>query len=230
MTKNEADLIGSEQFLQRFVDNDLSRTERVQLLMRIGRDEDLRDRLVELEQIAAAGSRLPRTAVPADFVARVMERTAPTRSWGQRLQRVFWTTHTVQWNLASALGAACVALLITGAAVTFDRSEHTGPSAAPTVTPSSRVLVRFIVLQPSAQTVGVAGDFNGWDPLQTPLEPTSGGAWTVTLPLEPGRYAYMFVVDGTQWIADPFAEEQQDDGFGLRNAVLDVRSEAGSSL
>ena len=34
----------------------------------------------------------------------------------------------------------------------------------------------------------------------------------------------MFVVDGTQWIADPFAAEQQDDGFGSRNAVLDVRS------
>ena len=67
-------------------------------------------------------------------------------------------------------------------------------------------------------------------PAETPLEPVSNGAWTVTIPLEPGRYEYQFVVDGEQWIADPFAVEQNDDGFGSRNAVLDVRPSAGASL
>ena len=33
----------------------------------------------------------------------------------------------------------------------------------------------------------------------------------------------MFVLDGQQWIGDPFAAEQNDDGFGSRNAVLEVR-------
>jgi hypothetical protein len=33
----------------------------------------------------------------------------------------------------------------------------------------------------------------------------------------------MFVVNGEQWIADPFAVERSDDGFGSQNAVLDVR-------
>ena len=78
--------------------------------------------------------------------------------------------------------------------------------------------------------VQVAGDFNGWNPARTPLEQVSSGAWTVTLPLEPGRYEYMFVVDGQQWIADPFAAEQSDDGFGSRNAVLEVRPQTGTSL
>jgi hypothetical protein len=32
----------------------------------------------------------------------------------------------------------------------------------------------------------------------------------------------MFVVDGTHWIADPLATEEIGDGFGSRNAVLDV--------
>jgi 1,4-alpha-glucan branching enzyme len=76
--------------------------------------------------------------------------------------------------------------------------------------------------------VSVAGDFNGWNPSQTPLEPSAGGAWTVTLPLEPGRYEYMFVVDGQNWIADPFAAERTADGFGSENAVLDVRPQAGT--
>ena len=156
-----------------------------------------------------------------------MERTAPRRSLGQRPRETLWTPRALQWNLASALGTVCVALLIAGAAVTLDRAGQPASSLIPavaTTAPSTRVLVRLVMLQPGAQTVGVAGDFNGWDPLQTPLVPTTGGAWTVTLPLEPGRYEYMFVVDGTEWMADPFAEEQQDDGFGLRNGVLDVRS------
>ena len=66
--------------------------------------------------------------------------------------------------------------------------------------------------------------------MRTPLEQTSGGAWTVTIPLQPGRYEYMFVVDGKEWIADPFAVEQSDDGFGSRNAVLDVRPPVEASL
>ena len=233
MRNNEADVIGSEELVQRFVDNELSSAERVQLLRQLGRDGALRDRLIELEQVAAGAGRLSRPVVPAGFVADVLERTTPTLSLGQRLREMLWTRHAFQWNLAGALGTVCVALLIAGAAVTLDRSGQPASISVPAVTtaePSTRVLVRLVMLQPDAQTVGVAGDFNGWDPLQTPLVATTGGAWTVTLPLEPGRYEYMFVIDGTQWVADPFAEEQQDDGFGLRNAVLDVRSTLESSL
>jgi 1,4-alpha-glucan branching enzyme len=92
------------------------------------------------------------------------------------------------------------------------------------------VLVRLVVVRPDARIVQAAGDFNGWNPTQTPLEQTSDGAWTVTLPLEPGRYEYSFVVDGEQWIGDPFAAEQSDDGFGSRNAVLEVRAPEAASL
>jgi 1,4-alpha-glucan branching enzyme len=78
--------------------------------------------------------------------------------------------------------------------------------------------------------VQVAGDFNGWNPARTPLEEVSAGAWAVTIPLEPGRYKYMYVIDGRRWIADPFAAEQYDDGFGSQNAVLEVRPPAGARL
>lgn len=48
------------------------------------------------------------------------------------------------------------------------------------------------------------------------------GMWTATLPRKPGRYQYMFVFDGKQWIADPLAGEASGDGFGVENAVRDV--------
>ena len=70
--------------------------------------------------------------------------------------------------------------------------------------PESKILVRLVLLQPGAQSVAVAGDFNGWNPEQTKLEWSEGGMWTVTIPLKPGRYQYMFVIDGKQWIADPW--------------------------
>jgi hypothetical protein len=40
----------------------------------------------------------------------------------------------------------------------------------------------------------------------------------------------MFVVDGEDWIVDPFAVEQSDDGFGAQNAVLEVRPPTELSL
>ena len=86
----------------------------------------------------------------------------------------------------------------------------------------AKVFVRLVLLQPGARSVSVAGDFNGWNPGQTQLERSEGGMWTATIPLKPGRYQYMFVIDGKQWLADPLAGEASGDGFGSQNAVLDV--------
>ena len=54
----------------------------------------------------------------------------------------------------------------------YDRPDVTPQRAA------SPVLVRLVMLQPGARSVQAAGDFNGWDPASTPLEPTTSGAWT----------------------------------------------------
>ncbi len=69
--------------------------------------------------------------------------------------------------------------------------------------------------------MSVVGTFNGWDPQAHPLDgPDRDGVWRVRLPLRPGRYRYMFVVDGIRWLADPAALAQEDDGFGRRNSLL----------
>jgi Glycogen recognition site of AMP-activated protein kinase len=229
-------MTGSELLMQRFVDQELSAEERVQLLVRLGRDEELRQRVVALERLSLGVSQLPRPVVPDGFVAQVLAKTtAPAPSWWSRAAASLWTPHVFEWNLAGA--ATCVALLAVGGVIAGigTRSSSTTPSVPPAPVAASaapsheRVLVRLVVVHPGARTVQAAGDFNGWNPTETPLEQVSNGAWTVTIPLEPGRYEYQFVVDGEQWIADPFAVEQNDDGFGSRNAVLDVRP-AGASL
>jgi len=75
---------------------------------------------------------------------------------------------------------------------------------------------------PAAVTVAVAGTFNRWDPGSHRLAgPGPDGLWTITLPLPPGRYEYLFLVNGTDWVLDPGASAT-DDGIGGRNSVLVV--------
>jgi hypothetical protein len=230
--KNEPHMTDSERLVQRFVDQELSAEERVRFVARLGRDEALRQQVIELEQLALNVTRLPRPMVPEGFVAAVMERTAPATSaqsaWST-LMDAFWAPRDLRWNLASAVAVGCLALLVVAgflARTPAPTADGIATGSSTVSTDSSTVFVRLVVLQPNAKIVQVAGDFNGWNPMRTPLERISDGAWAVTIALRPGRYEYSFVVDGDQWIADPFAAEENDDGFGSRNAVLDVRPPA----
>jgi len=150
------------------------------------------------------------------------------------LADAFWAPRDLRWNLAGAVACLAILGIVVGrlALKPGELASTPGaggaPAAAVAAAAPSSVLVRLVVLQAGARSVQVAGDFNGWNPARTSLEQISNGAWAVTIPLKPGRYEYMFVVDGQQWIADPFAAEQSDDGFGSRNAVLDVRPLSGA--
>jgi Glycogen recognition site of AMP-activated protein kinase len=216
-----------DALVQRFVDQELTAEERIAFVARLGRDEALRRRTIDLEQLVLHATRLPRPVVPDTFAANVMERIATPSPW-RTLLDTLWTPHAFRWNLAGAMAAASLAAIVVATLLTRSGSK---PAIAPS--PPSATLVRLMIVEPGAKTVQVAGDFNGWNPMHTSLEQISDGAWAVTIPLKPGRYAYMFVVDGQRWVADPFAAEQKDDGFGSRNAVLDVRppdARAGSAL
>ena len=222
----------NEQLVQRFVDQELSAEERIQFVVALGRDHALREHVLELERLVLDVARIARPGVPDGFVMRVMERTRPSaRSsetiW-ERLIDAFWAPRALRWNMASAVAVGCIALVAIGLRMAPAARLRTTPSKSATAVSATletrpHMLVRLVVIRPGARLVQAAGDFNGWNPSLTPLEQTTNGAWTVTLPLEPGRYEYQFVVDGEQWIGDPFAAEQNDDGFGSRNAVLDVR-------
>lgn len=74
-------------------------------------------------------------------------------------------------------------------------------------------------------TIAIAGDFNNWDPQANILQDSDGdGIWTATLKLPPGRYEYMFVLNGEKWLPDPNALRYVKDGFGNRNAILEVNN------
>jgi hypothetical protein len=82
--------------------------------------------------------------------------------------------------------------------------------------------VRFEFTLPNAvREVALVGDFNGWDTDATPMiRQGTDGTWSARVPLEPGRHAYAFVVDGQRWVVDPLAPQTDDSGFGPTNAVV----------
>ena len=77
--------------------------------------------------------------------------------------------------------------------------------------------VRLQLSNPSAHSVAIAGTFNSWQPELAGK--TASGAWVKEFDIAPGRYEYMFVVDG-QWVADPNAQEFIPNPFGGQNSVL----------
>jgi 1,4-alpha-glucan branching enzyme len=77
--------------------------------------------------------------------------------------------------------------------------------------------VRLELSKPGAQSVAIAGSFNSWQPEQASA--TGNGSFAKELTIAPGRYEYMFVVDG-QWMADPNAKEFTPNPFGGQNSVL----------
>jgi hypothetical protein len=73
-----------------------------------------------------------------------------------------------------------------------------------------------------AKKVLIAGDFNNWSPMSTPMvNHGKPGEFYMSLPLRPGRYRYRFVVDG-KWMTDPHNKYVEVNQFGELNNVVDV--------
>lgn len=73
----------------------------------------------------------------------------------------------------------------------------------------------------NASSVMLAGDFNNWSSMSTPLVSPRPGTWVAKLPLKPGRYRYRMIVDG-RWVTDPFNQYVQANEFGELNNVVEV--------
>lgn len=221
-----------ELLIQRFLDHDLTPEERAAFIQAVDADPVLRRQWLNLEMVAAEAARLPKLTPSRKFLNELKANVAPPApSRWDRVWATVTTPRTLEWNLAGAMAAACLVLVAVAGLLTMvpEQIVEVPVVMAPAQTiaigakpEEPKVFVRLVLLQPGARAVSVAGDFNGWNPARTPLERSEGGMWTATIPLKPGRYEYMFVIDGKQWIADPLATEAATDGFGAQNAVLDV--------
>lgn len=131
----------------------------------------------------------------------------------ERLAESLWTARQVSFRFRPAYGvlaAAAVAALVAFLPYSWRAPVNTSPIAAATSEP--QFFVQFRLQDTTASNVRLAGSFTNWQP-QYELHQTAPGLWTITLPLALGVHDYVFVVDGQQWIPDPYAPHV-DDGFG----------------
>ena len=73
----------------------------------------------------------------------------------------------------------------------------------------------------NANSVALAGDFNGWNEDANALKQNLSGLWLTEIKTPPpGRYQYKFFVDGKRWTEDPSNGLKVSDGYGGLNSLL----------
>ena len=72
------------------------------------------------------------------------------------------------------------------------------------------------------QSVGVVGDFNGWNTESDVLTLGDDGVYALDVALAPGRYHYKYVLDGKEYISDPGNPLNETDGYGGTNSIMEV--------
>jgi len=174
-----------------------------------------------LKEIITSLNSLSTQPAPADFTKNIMAKISREEiqiqsSWMDRIKKQV-SIPRLSFRLA---GAAAAAALIVFFAFTFIFNAPDTLSIC-----SAEVQFSLRINDNKAHTVAIAGDFNGWSPQANILEDSDeDGIWIGTLKLEPGRYEYMFVLDGEKWFPDPNALRYVKDGFGNKNAILELNN------
>jgi Glycogen recognition site of AMP-activated protein kinase len=195
--------------LQALLDGEIDPARARQLLAALP-EAERREALALLAIVRTANAE-PRPTPSPGFAERTMAQVRSRRPPRPSLSR--WLLLPRVSPLGALAGAAAAAFLALAVA--------RFPAPARGSAPETARVVRLVLAAPDARVVRVAGDFNGWHADATPLRRGPDGRWTVELPLDSGRYQYMFVVDG-RWVTDPSARARADDGFGGENAILEL--------
>jgi hypothetical protein len=121
----------------------------------------------------------------------------------------------VRITIRPAYALAAVALV---AAILISPSAWRVPGVVPPSIAAAPPLFVQFRLEASASSVQLMGSFTGWE-RRHDLHETAPGLWSITVPLAEGVHDYAFLVDGQQWVADPYASQVRD-GFGGINSRL----------
>ena len=164
------------------------------------------------------------------FDARVMDEVLRSPSGARERIESLLRPRTFRVSPLLALAAGMLFAVSIAGSVLYvlpsrDRSAQTARVAQGEVVraASGSPMVQFGFVAPHASSVALVGDFNNWDPKATPLRAAStGGVWSVEVPIQPGRHLYAFVVDGTVWRPDPAAPQATGEDFGEPNSALTV--------
>jgi len=237
-----------EQLLQRFLDQELSMDEEREALHQIADDPEMRSLLRFDIKVQQSMNRSYDDAssfdVPDDFTDSVMhaihaaDETVPEESRQQKEDNVMWLhkltkLRTLSYRPVYGIAAALVILAFTFVLMMNGPAPEQAPQTADlkqsykvqeaSQAGSNKVLTRFFYVNGDAHSVAVAGDFSNWEPVPLNKQEIDGKkVWTGLVTLHRGENRYMYVIDGQKWVTDPLAPIHQNDGFGNRNAIINL--------
>jgi hypothetical protein len=143
----------------------------------------------------------------------------PRRGVIGRLTALLWAPREIAIRPLYALGVAAAVVMLAWLPWS---SQRPAPGVLAVTGPAEpQVFVQFR-LDAAASRVQLAGSFTNWEP-RYELRQSGPGVWTITVPLSEGVHDYAFVVDGGQWVPDPYAP-QIGDGFGGTNSRIALLS------
>ena len=82
---------------------------------------------------------------------------------------------------------------------------------------------RFVLFEPAANQVELAGSFTGWQ--RVPMRRAgSSGYWEINIQVPPGEHRFAYILDGDRQMADPTLSASEKDDFGGQNSILSVEA------
>lgn len=90
---------------------------------------------------------------------------------------------------------------------------------------NTKVPYRFVIYQPDATRVEIAGSFSGWRSI--PLKKVgTEGYWETVQEVSPGEYRLCYIIEGDKRIPDPTILAREKDDFGGENSILEVMNKS----
>lgn len=224
------------ELFRRYLDGELSGGEEQKVLHMIADDPDMRE-ILQLErslfQTFSSDPDPESFEVPDRFSDSVMARisasdeemdsgTAQISTGRSFFQPKLYAIRPVTAAAAAVLLIFSFGFLLADQFSAGQAAEEGQPQIQQIVEHSeSEVWIRFVYFDEEAESIAVAGDFSDWEPIDLNREMMgSHQVWTGMVPAQRGEHSYMFVKDGEEWVTDPLAEFQREDGFGNKNAVI----------
>jgi len=80
---------------------------------------------------------------------------------------------------------------------------------------------RFLLFEPTARQVELAGSFTGWQ--RVAMQPVGiHGYWEIHIQVPSGEHRFAYILDGNRRMADPSLPASEKDDFGGENSILNV--------
>ena len=216
-----------QKYIDMYYDNELSPDQKEDLFDHLEKCEECSEIFVDIENIEKELYTIPKLLPPDNFVTKIMH-SLPEKSrefmWKERIKEKIMSPVALRINLALI---TVLLLFIAIRPWIFKGQYYKQNNIRESISKKYEdnvINARFYLSLPvnsnHIESVSVVGDFNGWDVNAFKLKYKGDGIWEGTFPIKPGKYEYMFVINGEKWIPDPRAKEYKEDGFGGKNSVL----------